>query len=43
VPGLHLWVIGTRLPSDHGEDPCPAFRARGGADGAAPATPRLPP
>jgi glycosyltransferase involved in cell wall biosynthesis len=25
VPGLHLWVIGVRLPSDHGEDPAPHF------------------
>jgi glycosyltransferase involved in cell wall biosynthesis len=25
VTGLHLWVIGTRLPSDHGEDPAPHF------------------
>ncbi|MFL1462618.1 glycosyltransferase family 4 protein [Roseococcus sp. DSY-14] len=29
VPGLHLWCIGARLPSDHGEDMAPHFaRAR---------------
>lgn len=29
VPGAELWVVGERLPSDHGDDLCPAFeRAR---------------
>jgi glycosyltransferase involved in cell wall biosynthesis len=33
VPGLHLWVIGERLSSDHGEDPAPHFERASAAMG----------
>ncbi|MCW8088386.1 glycosyltransferase family 4 protein [Sabulicella glaciei] len=34
VPGLHLWTIGERLASDHGEDMAPHFRRAEAAMGA---------